>query len=104
ITEQDLVMTPQQYVLRLDVAMNQLVLMGVLQGLGQLPDIADNGGERQVCPAWMALAECAVGGVGHDQERRRAVYPKIQYTDNMWMLQAGDGASLGSELLDVTAR
>src|SRR2546425_8536696 len=42
VTEQDFIVSPEQHILRLDVPVDQLLIMGILQGIGDLLDIADN--------------------------------------------------------------
>ncbi len=40
--EQDFIVVPQQHALRFDVAMDQFLLVDIVQGLGHLPDVGDN--------------------------------------------------------------
>lgn len=55
ITEQDLVVAPQQQVLRLEIAMNEVGIVCILQGGRDLLDVADNGAEGSTCPLWITL-------------------------------------------------
>ena len=45
VTEQDLVMPPQQHILGFDVAMDELLVVGILQGIGYLLNVGDDGGQ-----------------------------------------------------------
>src|SRR6266700_7446704 len=53
ITEPDLVVAPQQQVLRLEIAMNELGIVCILQGRSDLLDVVDNGAEGNTCPFWI---------------------------------------------------
>src|SRR6266516_5444292 len=55
ITEQDLVVAPQQQVLRFEISMNELCVVCILQGRSDLLDIGDNGAERNACSLWVAV-------------------------------------------------
>src|SRR6266699_6040073 len=50
ITEQDLAAAPQQHILRLDVAVNELAVMCVLQGRRSLLDVRNKDGGGQYNP------------------------------------------------------
>ncbi len=56
VTEQDLVAPPQQHVLGLDIAVNELFLVGVLQGIGHLLDVLHDHREGEPRAFGMTLA------------------------------------------------
>jgi len=52
---------------------------------------------------WVTLAQGAVGGILHDEERSAVLYAKIEDGDDVWVFQVGDDAGFVAELLDVFA-
>src|SRR5947209_20202507 len=65
VTEQDFVASAQEHVLRLDITVDELFVMGVLEGVGNLLDVGDNSGQRKNGVPGMKMAQCAIGGVAH---------------------------------------
>src|SRR5215472_329651 len=47
VTEQDLAASPKQHILWLDIAVDKLLIMGVLQAIRDLLDITDDGAQRK---------------------------------------------------------
>ena len=101
VAEQDLVTPPQQHILWLNIAMDELLIVGILQGFGDLLDIADNGGQRQRDAFGMSVAQRAVGGVVHDEERDAILDIEVQHTHNMRVDERCDGLGFAVEVLDV---
>ena len=56
VTEQDLASPPQQHVLGLDIAVDELFLVGVLQGIGHLLDVVHDQREGEPRAFGMTLA------------------------------------------------
>src|SRR2546421_999790 len=101
VAQQDLVVAPQQEVLGLDVAMNQALCMGILQGSGDLLDIGDNAHEWQRGARRMVLAQRAPGGIVHNEKRQVLLHVKIEDAHDMGMHEASNGACLRAKKLDV---
>ena len=66
--------------------MNELVVVGVLEGLGDLLDILHDGGHRHTATFGMPGAQGAAGGVGHDEVGSGVLDPEVKYTHNVGML------------------
>src|SRR5579885_1339156 len=101
IAEQYVVARPDQHIVRLDIAVNNLAVMGVLESLRYLLDVGDSPVQLYLLPARMPTAQRATGGIIHDQERNAFVQRKIQYPHNMRMNQRDDGLSLIMKLLNI---
>ncbi len=84
----------QQHILRLDVPMDQLLLVGILEGIGHLFHIATHRLQRHLLAPPMARAQRALGGIGHHQIRLAILNIVIQHAHNVGVLQAGDGSGL----------
>src|SRR5207253_478794 len=97
--EQDLIGTPQEHALRLDITMDQFLLMEVVQGLGHLLDVGDNGIKWHPCTFRVVLAQCAIGGILHDQKGNTIFYTKIEDTHDMGMKKASQHECLTAKLL-----
>src|SRR6266699_2770315 len=103
ITEQDLAAAPQQHILRLDVAVNELAVMCVLQGRRSLLDVRNKDGGGQYNPFRVALAQGAIGGIVHDEKRNAVLHAKVEDADDVGVDEAGDGAGFIAELLHTAA-
>src|SRR6266568_1438352 len=98
ITQQDVVIWPQQNVLRLDIAMDALVIMRILQGPSYLIRIDHYGVQGQACSLRMTSAQGAIGGIGDDQERGIVLAnAKSEKLGNVGMLEI-EGAGFIDEL------
>ena len=78
-------MASQQHVLRLDVTMDQLFLVSILQDLGKLYDVGDDGIERELRPFGVQLSQVATRSIVHHQKGSRALHTKVQHLDDMGM-------------------
>src|SRR6266571_1700992 len=85
IAEQNFVIWAEQHVVRFDVAMDQFLIMDVLQGIGNLLDIIYNGRKWEACTFRMLLAQVAFRSIVHNQERSVILYTKIKYRHDMGM-------------------
>src|SRR5262245_49677971 len=56
VAQQDFITPPEQHILRLHIAMNELLAMGILQGIGDLLDILHYSLQRNWSASKMALA------------------------------------------------
>ena len=55
VAEQNLVVCAKEHVLRLDVAVDAPLVMGILQGGRNLLDVGDDGSEWKACPSGVPL-------------------------------------------------
>ncbi len=101
IREQHLVALVQQHILRLDIAVNQPLFVGVLQGSCYLPYSGQDGLEAQLPAFGIALAQRAVGGILHHQKRGAALHAKIEDAQDMRMLQPGDSLRLAEKVIQI---
>lgn len=69
--------------------MNQFLIMSILERIRYLPDIFYNGTQRKFLTISMALAQCSIRGVIHDEKRCTFLHIKIEDTNDMGMYQAG---------------
>ncbi len=90
-------MSVQQHILRLDVAVHEALVMGVLQGGGHLADIAHDALKRQAGACRMARAQGAAGGILHHQKGDALMHREVQHAHNMGVRKAGQGPRLGHE-------
>jgi hypothetical protein len=95
VAQQHGVILSNKHVFWLDVAMNELFIMGILQCIGDLSDVRDNRGQGQKRSTGMALAQGATCGIVHDQEGCLAVQAEFD-TRTMcgWTRRATVWASL----------
>src|ERR1051326_7544404 len=98
----------QEHIGWLDVAMQYVLVMGVVDGLSCLGEIAHCffGGQRTVCCP-EAVAQCAARDIGHDQVGyHHPVFlnrlTEIMYCENMGMLQSRRRACLVSKCIQVS--
>lgn len=96
-------MPPQQQIFRFDVAVDELLVVGVLQCSRGLLEIGGNGCRR----AWLACGHSptqgAVGRVIHDQIGGAVFNGKMADADDIGMFQSGNRARLVLELLQFVA-
>src|SRR5579884_3605053 len=87
VTEQDVIVRTEQHVLGFDIAVDESVIVGVLQGGSYLIDIANNGLEWQARPLWMAHTQGAARSVLHHQKGRTLLDREIEHAHDMRMIQ-----------------
>ena len=85
---------PEQHILWLDVAVDDLFIVSVLQSGGHLLDMRQNNFRREHDTRAITLAQGAIGSVIHDQEWSVALYTEFQYLYDIGMSQASDSARL----------
>src|SRR6266571_4543855 len=102
ITQQDFVVCSQQHILWLDIAMDQPIIMCILQGRCNLPDVVYDGVQWERTFG-VTITQGAVGGIFHQQEWGCTVYAKIQNAQNVRMLESSDGLGLFEKVLQVVA-
>ena len=85
VAQQDFAAATQEHVLWFDIAVNQLPVVRVLQGIGYLAHIRKHRLEWEARSVRMALAQVAVGRKVHHQERGCTIYTKVHYLHNMRM-------------------
>src|SRR5262249_51063631 len=95
VGEQQGLISTEQHVFWLYIAVDQAVLMQILQGSDQRPDIADHGGQRNACAFGMSLSERPTGNVLHHKVwDPLSTDPKIQHRDNMGMRELNHASFL----------
>src|SRR5579884_612650 len=85
-------MPTNQNIFRLDIAMNDFLLVGILQSGGKLHDIIDNRIEGQACATRIALTHRSIGRVIHLQLMYNALDAKYKHAHDIRMSKAGNGA------------
>ena len=104
IAEQDLLASSKQQVFRFNVAVDNFLVMRILQSGRDLPDILDHLSKRQPLAAWVALAHRSIGSVVHDQKWRVALQAEVQDANDIGMNQTDESARLRTKALDIFAR
>jgi len=99
VTQQDLFMLTHQHVLRLDIAVDESLVVGILQGICHLLDVGDDRREGQDGAFGMTLAQRAARGVVHDQEGDVILHVKIEDPHDMGMAEIGNEAGFLLEAL-----
>src|SRR6266849_4048377 len=101
VTEQQRAIGSQQDILRLDIAVNHMTIMGILQGGGELGDIGTDGGERKRLTRGVPIPQRASCSILHHQIRDILMAEaKVEQGYNMRMLQA-HSASFGEKAFEV---
>src|SRR6266852_3963894 len=100
VREQYLIALSHKHVLWFDVAMDESLVMGILQGVGDLLDVGDNRRKGQDCPFGIALAQRATCGVAHDEERGVIDDIKVEDAHDVRVFEMSDSLSLFLEVLD----
>ena len=101
IAEQHLPACSHQHILRLDIAVDHLVVMGVLQGGSDLLHVGHRGSEREAGAAGVTLPQGAVEGIVHGQKRGGLFHGKIVDAHNVWMVQASEQLCFCEEGVDI---
>src|SRR5712692_2617260 len=101
VAQQYLMIASEQHILRLDVAVNQLFIMGILQGVRYLLDIGDDDFHGKPRSPGVVLAQVTISCIVHHQKRSCVLHPEVQHLDDMRMAQMGNGACLGEETLRI---
>src|SRR5579875_3749328 len=104
IAQQQFATSSHQHVLRLDVAVYQLLTVSIAQRLCQLPEIAQYGCQWNALPTRVTLAQRAIGGIFHDQKRVAIFDLKVEQAHNMGMGQCGNQLGLVLEELYIGPR
>jgi len=89
----------QQQVLRLDVAVNKLAMVGILQGTRRLVDVCYDAGEGDVGAFVMALAQVTMRGVAHHEERDALSEAEVLHLDDVRVVKMSDELGLTQEVL-----
>ena len=98
IAQQYFVFWSQQYVLRFQIAMHQVLIMGTLQGRGKRHDMRDDGREGHYRPRRTQPAQVAIGCIVHHQKRRFLFQTEVEHTNDMRMHQVADVTRLGEKV------
>jgi hypothetical protein len=81
IPEHHLLLFIEQHILRFDIAVDLLVLVGVVQSSRHLGNVANHGWQGYGTPEWVQVVQAAMRGIFHDQAER--AFPG----DDVWMAQ-----------------
>jgi len=81
--------------------MDQLLLMGILQGVGNLLDVGDDGRQRQRHAFGMLATQGAVGGVVYHEEGDAILDIEVQDAHDMRVNERGNSLGLELEVLYV---
>ncbi len=103
ITQQNLVVAPDQHIFRFDVAVDEVLGMRVVQRLGDLFDVVYDLEKRDARPLGVAMAQRALRSVVHHEVGRAAFDAKIQHTHDMRVGQARNRLSLRAKSIDIMA-
>ena len=87
IAEQDPLILSQEQILRFEIAMDQPLVMGILQGRSDIRDIADDGLEGNPAAARMAFAQSPTRRVLHHQIGHFLRKTKVENANNMRVIQ-----------------
>src|SRR2546421_4155920 len=87
VSEQEVILETYKHVLRLDIAVYQMLAMSVLQGRGNLLNIGDDEVDGQARTNGVMIAQGATRGIVHYQKRRTRLYRKIKQAHNMRMTE-----------------
>ena len=96
-------MSAYQHILRLDIAVDELLLVRVLQGGSDLLHGGNNLSERNDTPLGIVPPQRAIGGVVHHQKRHPVLYIIIQDAHNGGMHQLRNRLGLLVEVLGLLA-
>ncbi len=97
IAEDYFVVVVQQHVLWLHVAVNQFLVVGILQGFCCLIDIGNDGGEWEARSMWMFFAQGAIGSVVHHEVGNIVFDAKVEQAHDVGMDEPYKGASFIDE-------
>jgi hypothetical protein len=101
ITEQDIIVSPDEHIFWLDIAMNVLLIVGILQSLCDLLDIGHNGREGNVLAFGVPFPQRAIRTVVHHQEGDTIGDIKVEDAHNVGMHKLGNCLSLLLKPIDL---
>ena len=98
VTQQHLFAPSQQHILRLDIAVDDLVLVRILQSVGHLLDVGDERRERDHLSLGMAPPQGTIGGILHHQKGHALLYIKIEDAYDSGVSECGNGLGFALEV------
>src|SRR5260221_1807464 len=101
VAQQQFVVIAQQHILRLDISVDLPGTVCIVQGGGSLACKGEDGRERELTAFRVALAQSAIGGVMHDEERSAIMDITFEDAHDMGMLKTRDGPHLREEALHM---
>ena len=104
VTQHDLLLSAQQHIFWLDIAVDHPLLMRIVQSVSNLADIGHDGSNGQLCAFSVTLAQRSIRRIVHYQERHPLLDVKIEDAHDMWVYQARNGTRLIAEMFNVLAR
>src|SRR6266516_1001904 len=90
---------------RLPTSIDHFLQVSILQCSRNLLNMRQNACKGQTRASGMAFTQCAIGSIGHDQERDIVLQTNTKFEDmhNMWMIQGRDSACLVEKAILFTA-
>src|SRR5438552_2910535 len=101
VREQHFLAPSQQHILRLDIAVDDLVFVRILQGVGHLLDRRDDDRERDQAAFGIATPQRPIGGIIHDEKRHAFLYIVIEDAYDSRMHERSDSLSFLLEMLGL---
>src|SRR5947209_9678793 len=94
IAQQHRIMLAKQHIFRFDVAVDVMLIVGILEGIDDLFEIGKNSDGRNNAATEMAATQRTIGSEVHDQKWRAILHIEIIDADDVGMAQAGNDARL----------
>jgi hypothetical protein len=95
--------SPNEEVFWFDVAVDEVLIVSVLQGGRHLLNVAQDYGQRKGNSFVMPFAHSAIGCIVHHQIGGFSFDPEVEDAHNVWMDQASDGTSLPAKGVGILA-
>lgn len=102
IAEQDIIALTNEHIFGFDIAVNELLVVSILQGVSSLLHIGDNSRERNRLALGVSFSQCAMSTIVHHQEWDAVTGDiKVQHAHDVRMYKLGDCLSLLLKALDL---
>jgi hypothetical protein len=101
IAEQDVIALANEHVFGLDIAVNELLIMGIPQSVSDLLHIGNYGQEWDVLAFGMTFPQCAMRTIVHQQEWDTIGDIKVQDTYDVRMHKLGNRLGLLLKPIDL---
>jgi hypothetical protein len=101
IGEQHLLSSSQQHIFWFDIAVDEFLLMSILQGISDLLDRGDDDRERDQAPFGIAVPQRAIRCIVDHEKGHAILYIIIEDTHDAWMHERGNGLRFLLEVLGL---